>query len=225
VWPVVWDELHRVEGPAEALGAAVWPEPAAVRERYLLVADVDEHSHGSVVVAPRWWSGRGVARSLQGACVDAVDGSVGGAALGGFAAFDHQSLFKTTVSAAAAVATRTCLCVPRQWCYTLVCSSRSVCRCKGRRSACVVTAVHCAHRAYRGRKQPVFTRGGITAYVRDEVAVMRLSPLSVCGCSQQAGVSAVVRASAVRAFVRALQRAGVGSTLGSPTVCAGQWRD
>jgi hypothetical protein len=54
---------------------------------------------------------------------------------------------------------------------------------------------------------------------------MRLSPLSVCGCSQQAGVSAVVRASAVRACVRALQRAGVGAALDSPAVCAGRWRD
>ena len=67
--------------------------------------------------------------------------------------------------------------------------------------------------------------GEASAYGREEVAVMRLSPLSVCGCSQQAGVSAVVRASAVRACVRALQRAGVGAALDSPAVCAGRWRD
>jgi hypothetical protein len=219
--------MHIVEGPTEAIGAGVRLEPAAVRGRHLLVADVGERSHDGVVVPRRrgyvWEAGRFVHGGAALSPASAV--STACTVLGGFAAFDHKSLFKTTVSAAAAVATRTCLCVSRQWCCTLVCSSSSVCRCKGRRSACFVTAVHCAHRAYRGRRQPVFTRGGITAYVRDEVAVMRLSPLSVCGCSQQAGVSAVVRASAVRACVRALQRAGVGSTFGSPTVCAGRWRD
>jgi hypothetical protein len=97
VFPIEWalflQAIHIVEGPTEAIGAGVRLEPAVVRGRHLLVADVGERSHDGVVVLRR--------RYVHGAALSPASAeSTAFTMLEGYTAFDHQSLFKTIVSAA-----------------------------------------------------------------------------------------------------------------------------